>query len=54
MNEGVLNMAIKDKVLFSGNVYRIFYDYKNGQYEIKSENNPRKVLLVKENEISKI
>lgn len=47
-------MAINDKVIYSGNVYRIFYDYRNGQYEIKSENNPRKVLLVSEEELLKM
>jgi len=44
-------MTINDKVLFAGDVYIILYDYKNGRYEIRSEKSPRKVMLVKENEI---
>ncbi|WP_394231778.1 hypothetical protein [Niallia oryzisoli] len=44
-------MTINDKVLFAGEVYIILYDYKNGRYEIRSEKSPRKVMLVKENEI---
>lgn len=44
-------MTINDKVLFAGDVYIILYDYKNGCYEIRSENSPRKVVLVKANEI---
>ncbi|WP_159433425.1 hypothetical protein [Bacillus tuaregi] len=44
-------MTINDKVLFAGDIYVILYDYKNGLYEIRSEQSPRKVVLVKENEI---
>ncbi|MGJ7922836.1 hypothetical protein [Neobacillus sp. LXY-4] len=47
-------MSVNDKVLFSGEVFKVYFDYKNGQYEIMSENMPRKVLLVTENEISKM
>jgi hypothetical protein len=47
-------MSDKKKVLFAGDVYRIVYDYKNGQYEIKKDDERSKVLLVSENEISRI
>lgn len=47
-------MSDKKKVLFAGDVYTIVYDYKNGQYEIKKEDERSKVLLVSENEISRI
>jgi hypothetical protein len=39
------------KVRYQGNLYTIIYDYQNGLVEIKSLNNPHKVLLVNENEI---
>jgi len=47
-------MTINDKVLFDGDIYIILYDYRNGRYEIRSEKSPRKVVLVKENEIQMV
>lgn len=47
-------MAINDKVLYSGDVYKIIYDYKNGQYEIMRDDLLRKVELVTENQIIKL
>jgi hypothetical protein len=47
-------MNENNKILFAGDVYTIIYDYKNGQYEIKKEDERSKVLLVSENEISRI
>jgi hypothetical protein len=44
-------MCINDKVVFDGDIYVIIYDYKNGSYEIRNEQTPRKVHLVKETEI---
>jgi len=44
-------LYINDKVLFDGDIYVIIYDYKNGKYEIRNEQSPRKVVLVKESEI---
>ena len=40
-----------DKVLYSGNIYKIIFDYENGQYEIMHDNLLREVLLVSEDEI---
>jgi major membrane immunogen (membrane-anchored lipoprotein) len=47
-------MSNQNKVLFAGDVYTIIYDYKNGQYEIKKDDARSKVLLVSENEISRL
>ena len=47
-------MSIEDKVLYCGNVFKIIFDYKNGQYEIMQENLLRRVFLVSENEIIKL
>ncbi|WP_162990198.1 hypothetical protein [Mesobacillus foraminis] len=47
-------MNIHDKVLYSGNVYRIIYDYKNGLYEIRRECNFYEVELVSETQICKL
>ena len=47
-------MTINDKILFAGDVYTIIYDYKNGRFEIRNEESPRKVFLVTEKEIVKI
>jgi hypothetical protein len=47
-------MSENNKILFAGDVYTIIYDYKNGPYEIKKEDERSKVLLVSENEISRI
>lgn len=47
-------MAINDKVLYSGDVYKIIFDYKNGQYEIMREDLLRKVELVTESQIRKL
>ena len=44
-------MCINDKVVFDGDIYIIIYDYKNGRYEIRNEQSPKKVHLVKESEI---
>jgi hypothetical protein len=44
-------MCVNDKVVFNGDIYIIIYDYKNGRYEIRNEERPRKVHLVKETEI---
>jgi hypothetical protein len=48
------NMTINDKILFAGDVYTIIYDYKNGRFEIRNEESPRKVFLVTEKEIVKV
>jgi hypothetical protein len=45
-------MTINDKVLYSGSVYKIVYDYHNGQYEIMKDGLLRKVILVSKNEIT--
>ncbi|MEY2194411.1 hypothetical protein AB7942_16965 [Neobacillus sp. BF23-41] len=47
-------MGTNDKVLFAGDVYTIIYDYKNGLYEIKKEDERGKVVLVSENDINKL
>jgi uncharacterized protein involved in propanediol utilization len=47
-------MKINDKVLFSGSIYTILFDYKNGKYEIRSEQPPLKVVLVREEEMTLI
>jgi hypothetical protein len=47
-------MNNNNKVLFAGDVYTIIYDYKNGQYEIKKDDVRSRVLLVSENDISRI
>ncbi|MGJ7922827.1 hypothetical protein [Neobacillus sp. LXY-4] len=47
-------MAINDKVLYSGNVYKIIFDYQNGRYEIMKEDTLRSVLLVTDHEITKL
>jgi hypothetical protein len=47
-------MSNNNKVLFAGDVYTIIYDYRNGQYEIKKDDERSKVLLVSENEISRL
>lgn len=44
-------MGINDKVLFAGHIYRILFDYQNGRYEIRSEVSPKKVILVRKEEI---
>lgn len=44
-------MCINDKVVFDGDIYIIIYDYKNGRYEIRNEQSPKNVHLVKESEI---
>ena len=44
-------MCINDKVVFDGDIYIIIYDYKNGRYEIRNEQRPKNVHLVKESEI---
>ncbi|WP_318502797.1 hypothetical protein [Bacillus sp. T3] len=47
-------MTINDKVLYSGDVYKIIFDYKNGHFEIMRDDLLRKVELVKENEIQRL
>ena len=51
MDGRVFIMCINDKVVFDGDIYIIIYDYKNGRYEIRNEQSPKKVHLVKESEI---
>lgn len=47
-------MNKNDKVLYSGNVYKIIFDYENGLYEIMRDNLLREVLLVSEEEIIRL
>ncbi len=44
-------MNKNDKVLHSGRIYKVIFDYENGQYEIMRDNLLREVLLVSEDEI---
>lgn len=47
-------MSINDKVIFSGKIYRIIYDYRNGQYEIMKDDLLRQVELVTEDQITRV
>lgn len=47
-------MTINDKVLYLGKMYKIIYDYRNGQYEIMKDDLLRQVILVKEDQIKRI
>jgi hypothetical protein len=47
-------MTINDYVLYLGKIYKIIYDYHNGLYEIMKDDLLKSVVLVKENEITKL
>lgn len=52
--KGGRKMTINDKVLYSGKIYKIIYDYRNGQYEIMKDDLLRQVVLVKEHQITRV
>ncbi|WP_187119024.1 hypothetical protein [Bacillus marasmi] len=47
-------MTINDKVLYLGKIYKVIYDYQNGQYEIMKDDLLKQVHLVKKEQLSPV
>ncbi len=54
VNKGGINMTINDKVLYLGKIYKVIYDYQNGQYEIMKDDLLKQVHLVKKEQLSPV